>query len=83
MISIYSGPQAEGHDSFLKFVATALKFTDAKVKKLGAQYDAEVGAIPLGDLLSAPIARVHGVDHDEIGLSRGDLRKARQRQSKP
>jgi hypothetical protein len=77
IVSIYTGPEPNGHIDLLRFVGVAIAFAEAKVQKLQSQFDGEVSAIPLADLLKAPLAQVYGMEPAEMGLSRGDLQKAR------
>lgn len=80
--AIYAGPASVGHSDLLRFVAVALKFADAKAARLAEQVDAEARAVPMEELLKAPVARLHGLDPEDMKKSRGDMRRDRQRQSK-
>lgn len=81
IVGIYKGPHPSGHRTLLNFVFRALKFANAKVERLTAEFDAQARAIPLDQLLKAPVAMVHNVEAKKMGMSRGRLKKDRQDQS--
>jgi len=78
--AVYHGPQRSGHQDLLSFVSMAVRFVDAKVASLGARFDAEARAMSLDELLKAPLAGIHGLGPEEMGMSRGQLKKDRQDQ---
>jgi hypothetical protein len=80
-LTIYSGPQREGHKDLLEVVAMSLAFADKKVLALTAQFDAEAKLIPPAKLQTLPRSAIHIQDPLNIGKSRGDIKRGRKTES--
>lgn len=80
LMTVYHGPAAETHDNLLGIVGMAVRFVDARIADLQHQLDAEARAMTPAQRLKMPSA-VLQAGPAELRKSRGDLRRARERDS--
>ncbi|MFK4498888.1 hypothetical protein ABIF86_003179 [Bradyrhizobium japonicum] len=81
LFAAYVGPSQDGHAQLLAVVSLAIRYVEAQILRLQQQFIEEASAIPPEQLLMLPRgAAVQPQGPAQIGMSRGDVRKAMARE---
>jgi hypothetical protein len=75
LIVIYAGPSQEEHASLLAIIKMAISYVESRIAHLQQEFMAQASALPPEELLKLPPAPVQPQAPDQIGKSRGEVRK--------